>query len=247
MTIKTILITGASSGIGLELAKQFAARGYNLALVARRLELLNKLKDSLSQFSVDVQCWGVDVTDESGLQTMYEQAVNHFGQIDKIVVNAGMANFGNVGERPFAETKSMLDLNLTSAIMTAHYGLQQLRRQQAGGQIVFVSSIAGRRGMPGMASYCASKAGLTTFAEGLRAETFHENIDITVLAPGYINTPIGDNMDKMPFVISAEKAGTLLANRIEKCVKRSYLPTWPWAFAARIVPLLPTRLFATSK
>lgn len=246
MTHKTVFITGASSGIGLQMAKEFAKRGYNLALAARRIELLTDLKQQLNHLDVDIQCQQVDVTDEVDVKQMYQQAIAHFGRIDTVMVNAGMAKSGFISEQSFSDMRAMIDLNLSAAMLTAHHGLKQFRRQGEG-HIVFISSLAGLRGMPGMAAYSASKAGISTFAEALRAETYRENIHVTTLCPGYINTPIGEDMDKRPFVISAEKAGKILTDNIENKVKRSYIPIWPWAFLARIIPFIPTYFFAKSK
>ena len=99
-------------------------------------------------------------------------------------------------------------------------------------------------GLPRMGSYCASKAGFAIYLESLRAEVYRKKIHVTVLNPGYIDTPLNDMLKSRPFLISAEKGATMIAGMIERKVKSSTVPVWPWCLLGRIFKLLPTSVVA---
>ena len=239
----SVLITGASSGLGKQMAIEFARRGYNLALAARRLDELKALQQQLSSSTNKIEIWACDVCDEAALQRLMTEAEQAFTGLDKIIINAGMGKNGIIGKSDFNETRATIDLNVTAAMATAHYGMQVFRRQGFG-HMVFVGSVAGFRGLPTGGAYSASKAAVRCYAESLRAETYAENIDVTVLNPGYIDTPINQGAVSRPFLIDVEKGGKLLADLIEKKVKRSTVPSWPWGVAARVLAVLPTAIIA---
>jgi len=240
---ETVLITGASSGLGKQMAIEFARRGYNLALSARRLAELESLKQELASHGVNIKCWQCDVADGVALAEMFAEAEKTFGKIDKVVANAGMGKNGIIGKQDFNEIKATIDINVTAAMATAHHAMQVFRRQGFG-HMVFIASVAGFRGLPSGGAYSASKAAVRYFAESLRAETYQENIDVTVLNPGYIDTPINQGAASRPFLIDVEKGGKILVNLIEAKVKRSTVPSWPWAIVARLMAILPTALIA---
>ena len=112
------------------------------------------------------------------------------------------------------------------------------------GHIVGTSSVAAFRGMPRMASYGASKAGFALYLESLRAEVDRKNIHVTVLNPGYIDTPLNDMLKNRPFLISAEKGAAMIADMIERKVKSSTVPVWPWCILGRMLKLLPASVVA---
>ena len=240
---KTVLITGASSGLGKQMAIEFAQRGYNLVLSARRLDALQALKQQLQNHPVIIECWQCDVCDEGALKAMLQQAADTFSSIDIIIANAGMGGAGFVGNSDFSVSKATIDLNVTAAMATAHYGIEIFRRQGFG-QMVFIGSVAGYRGLPGSSAYSVSKAAIRSFAESLRVETYREDITVTVLNPGYIDTPINQNASYRPFVIEVEKGGKILVDLIEAKVKRAMVPSWPWGLIARVLAILPTAIVA---
>jgi short-subunit dehydrogenase len=120
------------------------------------------------------------------------------------------------------------------------------RHQDGGGQIVGIGSVAGVRGLPGSGSYSASKAAIATYLEAVRAETYGEPITVTTLAPGYIDTPINQDMKSRPFLIDAEKGARIMADLIERGVGYATVPRMPWTVIAPLLRVLPTSLLARS-
>ena len=125
---------------------------------------------------------------------------------------------------------------------TIEAGAEMLKKQ-GGGQIVGISSVAGFRGLSGTPAYSASKAALSTYMEGIRNHLKQHKIEVTVLNPGFIDTPINSHRSSRPFLISAKKGARLMADMIEKKVWSSTVPVWPWAFITEIMRQLPERLW----
>jgi short-subunit dehydrogenase len=116
--------------------------------------------------------------------------------------------------------------------------------ERGGGHIVGMSSVVAFRGMPGNAAYCASKAGFKNYLEAVRAEVWRKNIHVTVLHPGYIDTPLNDMLPSRPFLISAEKGAALIADLIEKRAKSKTVPLFPWNMVVPLLRILPTRIIS---
>ena len=241
--LQSVFITGASSGLGKQMAKEFAKRGYNLALTARRVDILNALKEELEkEFNMKVFVASLDVQDPQQTIDVLAMAAKELGGIDKVLANAGIGYTERIGTpNAFEHARQMINTNVIGAMATIDAAVQ-LFRQQGHGHIVAISSVAAFRGMPSSSAYCASKSAVTTYTEALRAETHSENIDVTLLSPGYIDTPINQGAASRPFLIDLEKGGNILATLIEKKVKRSTVPAWPWGFVARLLACLPTGL-----
>jgi len=245
MSNKSVVITGASDGIGKALAWEMAARGYDLGLTARRAAVLEELKSEIQEKfpSIKVFVMAMDVNEYEQQLSIFESLHQYLGKIDILVVNAGIAISGKSGVMPLTNQLAVINTNLNGAIATVDAGLK-IFRQQGFGHIVATSSIAAYRGLSRNAAYSASKAGLTTFMEAVRAETHKENIDVTVLHPGYIDTAINRNLASRPFVIDVEKGAEIYADLIEKKVKTSTVPTFPWNIVGPLLKVLPTRLIA---
>jgi short-subunit dehydrogenase len=238
---KTILITGASRGLGEGLARQFAARGYKLALTARNAKDLAALKEELQLQSPKVCIRELDVVDFDSIAPVLREFAEELGGLDIVVVNAGVAIAARGGQGKFEQMRTTIDVNLTGAIATAEAALEMFR-EQGTGQLVGISSVAALRGMPGQGAYSATKAGFSKYLEALRCETFKESISITELAPGYIDTDLNRSLASRPFVISAEKGTRIMADLIEKKVAFRYVPPWPWTLVAQFMKLLPVTL-----
>src|SRR5260370_1134935 len=118
--------------------------------------------------------------------------------------------------------------------------------RQGGGEVVGVGSGAGVRGLPGSGSYSASKAGLAVYLESARAETYREPITVTTLAPGYIDTPLNEDMRSRPFLIDAEKGARIMADLIERGVGYATVPRFPWSVIKPLLRVLPTPWLAPS-
>jgi len=245
MSNKSIVITGASDGIGKALSWVMAARGYNLGLTARRIELLEKLKDEIQKEypSIIVCVQVMDVTDYEQQEAVLAALHQQLGKIDILVVNAGIAIAGKTGLMPLSDQLAVINTNLNGAIATVASGLK-IFRQQGHGHLVATSSIAAFRGLSRNAAYCASKSGFTTFMEAVRVETYKENIDVTVLHPGYIDTEINRGLASRPFVIGVEKGASIYANLIERKVASSTVPKFPWNMVGPLLKVLPTSLIA---
>ena len=238
---RSVLITGASRGLGEGLARQFAARGYKLALTARKLEDLESLTEQLQSQSPQVCARSLDVTDYDAVPGVLRECAEALGGLDIVIVNAGVAIAARGGQGMFEQMRTTIDVNLTGAIATAEAALE-IFREQGEGQLVGISSIAALRGMPRQGAYSATKAGFSKYLEALRCETFNESINITELSPGYIDTEINRSLASRPFVISAEKGTRIMADLIEKQVGFRYVPPWPWTLVAQFLKLLPTSM-----
>jgi len=227
------------------LAFEMAARGYNLGLTARRIELLEALKQEIEAryAGCQVEVEALDVTHYDEVEPCLERLCERLGRLDIVLANAGIAKAGVVGKTPLEQHLSVIDTNVNGAIATISAALVIFRRQGFG-HLVGTSSIAAYRGLPRNAAYSASKAALSTFMEGVRAETLNESIAVTVLHPGYIDTAINRDLASRPFVIDVEAGARCFADLIEKRVKRSTVPRMPWMILGPILRCLPTGLIA---
>jgi hypothetical protein len=242
---KKILITGASSGIGRALACELAGRGYALALTARRVEALEDIRADLHTRhpSVKIAVHPLDVVAYDSVPGVVSACAEDLGGLDILLANAGISRGEKVGRGRFAEARRTIETNLVGAMATVDAAVQYFL-QQGHGHIVGTCSVAAFRGMPRSSSYAASKAGLALYLESLRAEVYRQNIHVTVLYPGYIDTPLNDMLKNRPFLVSAEKGATLIANMIERRVRSSTVPVWPWGLLGRVLKLLPTSVAA---
>jgi short-subunit dehydrogenase len=242
---KSILITGASSGIGQALALEMAGRGYHLGLAARNLAALRTAEQAIAQrfpqTQVIVTEW--DVTDFAGAPSLIRQTADAFGSLDIIFANAGIGLGGKIGRGEFEKARQTIMVNLLGAMATVDAAVARFL-EQGRGHVVGTCSVTAFRGMPRNAAYSASKAGFANYLEALRAETYYKNIDVTVLYPGYIDTPLNQMLKKRPFVISVEKGAAIIAEIIEKKKKRSFVPVFPWNFIAALIKIAPTRMMA---
>lgn len=235
---KSVLITGASRGLGEGLAREFAARGYSLALTARKLEDLEKLKADLETQAPRVSIRSLDVADFDAIPGVMRDCAEELGGLDIVIANAGVAFMARVGEGKFEQMRTTIEVNLSGAMATSEAAVA-LFRKQGRGQLVGISSIAAVRGMKGQGAYCASKAGFSKYLEALRCETWGEPIAVTELAPGYIDTDLNRSVANRPFVISAEKGTRIMADLIEREVGFRYVPPWPWTLVAQFMKWLP--------
>jgi NAD(P)-dependent dehydrogenase (short-subunit alcohol dehydrogenase family) len=239
---KTVFITGASSGIGKALALELAGRGYDLFLTARRGELLEQVRGEIATAhpTRKVEIRRLDVTADGDVATAIAEAAEKFGRCDIVVANAGIGSSGPVGEGRMERDRLVIETNLIGAMATVDAAIALFRRQGGAGQIVGVSSMAGVRGLPGSGSYGASKAGLAVYLDSVRAETYREPITVTTLAPGYIDTPINQDVKSRPFLIDVEKGARITADLIERGGGYSTVPRFPWTLISPLLRVLPT-------
>ncbi|MEM8742158.1 MAG: SDR family oxidoreductase [Pseudomonadota bacterium] len=200
---KTIIITGASSGIGAAAALLFAAEGANVVLGARRKAELDQLVGQIEQSNGKALCLPGDVTDEAYAQALVDIATDRFGGIDGAFNNAGIVGeMGPVAEMETANWNAVLAANLTSAFFAARAQIPALAKRGSGA-IVFTSSFVGysNAGTPGMAAYAASKAGMIGLVQSLAADHASEGVRINALLPGGTRTPMaGEDADTLEFI-----------------------------------------------
>ncbi len=240
---KSVLITGASRGLGAGMARQFAERGYRLALTARKLADLEGLREELAESAPAICTRELDVLDYERVPTVLRECADELGGLDIVVANAGIAQAAKTGVGEFDSMRTTVAINLTGAIATCEAALA-LFREQGQGHLVGITSVAALRGMPRQAAYCASKAGLSKYLEAARGETIGERITVTELAPGYIDTDINRSLASRPFLVSGEKGTTYMVDLIEHRSRFSYVPPWPWTLVAQAIKILPLRLLA---
>ena len=238
---KTILITGASSGIGAGMAQEFAKKGYNLAICARRLERLYALKDEIEQrYQVKVSAKVLDVMDDEQVFRVFKEFKDELGTIDRVIVNAGVGEGRRIGKGNFAINKATVETNFISAMAQCEAAVEIFRSQNSG-HLVVISSMSALRGMPKhLTAYAASKAGIAHLAEGIRAELLGTPIKVSTIYPGYIRTEINEGAGKLPFEVDQTTGSRLLAEAIEKQPVKAYVPKWPWlplGFAMKVLPL----------
>ncbi len=240
---KTILITGTSSGIGAGMAREFAQMGYNLAICARRLERLETLKQELEQqYGIRVIAKSLDVTNYDQVFQVFREFKQDFGQLDRIIVNAGVGEGRRIGKGNFAINKATVETNFISALAQCEAAVEIFREQNSG-HLVMISSMSAIRGMPKhLTAYGASKAAVAHLAEGIRAELIDTPIQVTTIFPGYIRTEINEGAKKLPFEVDEKTGSRLLAAEIEKAPIKAYVPKWPWLPLGLAMKVLPLKL-----
>lgn len=234
-------ITGASSGIGHALAREFAAAGHALALVARRRELLDSLVAAAQQQGRAALALACDVSEPAQVKQAVAATVQRFGRIDLAILSAGISQPTRAVNFVAAEFEHLLKTNLLGVAYCLEELIPVMRRQQSG-TIAALSSLAGDRGMPGSAGYCATKAALSTLFDGLRVELRAQSIRLVTIEPGYVQTPMTAQFSKMPFVMSAEQAARLIRQRLARGDRVIRFPL-PASMFMRLMRVLPVSLF----
>ena len=241
-TGKTVLITGASSGIGEALAVEFGRRGAAVALAARRVEVLREVAGKVEAAGGRALAFAVDVRDAGEMRAAVAQVVERFGRVDVLVANAGKGELTLARAFDIEVVTEVLSVNLLGALNSVAAVLPGMLERGAG-QIVGISSLAAYRGFPGSGAYCASKAALSTFFESLRVELRTANIYVTTIHPGFIDTPMTRNRNqKMPFLQDAATGARLMLRAIE-AKRRTYAFPWQLATIARVGRWLPAALY----
>ncbi|MCW2833901.1 MAG: Short-chain dehydrogenase/reductase [Nocardioides sp.] len=234
----TVLITGASAGLGAEMARQFAALGYDLALCARRTDRLDELAASLSSVRVSVKA--LDVNDHDAVFRVFEEFRAEFGTLDKVVVNAGLGKGQPLGTGRFDANLATAQTNFIGALAQTE-AAARIFREQNSGHLVMISSVSALRGMPGnITTYAATKAAVAHLAEGFRADVMGTPIKVTVLYPGYIVSEMSATSKTTPLVASTERGVRAMVAAIEKEKSSARVPAWPWVpigFALEHLPL----------
>ncbi|MDZ5662597.1 SDR family oxidoreductase [Nocardioides sp. S-58] len=237
----SILITGASSGLGAEMARQFAALGHDLALCARRTDRLEELRDEITtaHAGVTVSVKALDVNDHDAVFEVFEQFREELGGLDRVVVNAGLGKGQPLGTGRFDANRETAQTNFIGALAQTEAAAAIFRAQGAG-HLVMVSSFSALRGMPrNITTYAATKAAVAHLAEGFRADVHGTPIKVTVLYPGYIVSEMSGTSARTPLMTSTEKGVRAMVEAIEKEKRSARVPAWPWAPLGFVVKHVP--------
>lgn len=241
----TVVITGASSGIGRALALEMARHGYALGLTARRMALLEQLRDELRAAhgqQLRVELATLDVCQSASVAPTLHDLFARLGGIDTIVVNAGANDVTHIGGGNLEKEINLIQTNVVGAIATINAATEHFLKRGKG-HIVGISSLASLQPIATQAAYCASKAGLSMYLDSARIELRRKNILVTDILPGYIKTDIVEGVDigKLPFAISVEQAAREMTRLIERRVKSGVVPAFPWKLVRPFMGHLPER------
>ena len=240
MSRGVVLITGASAGLGEEMARQFADLGYDLALCARRTERLDALAAEITaRTGRRVETAALDVTDADAVPAVFERFAASFGSIDRVVVNAGIGKGAALGTGRADANRATAMTNFVGALTQTEAALEIFRRQQRG-HLVLISSMSALRGMrKAMTTYAATKAGVAALAEGLRSERI-PGLDVSVIYPGYIRSEMNAHVEqKVRFMVDTPAGVRSMVEAIEKRRPKAYVPTWPWVPIGALMKVLP--------
>ena len=237
---KSILITGASSGIGEALARAYARPGANLALVGRNQQRLAAVAAACREAGAGTATALIDVTERDALARWIAE-VDAAAALDLVIANAGIsAGTGRMGETD-AQAREIMAVNLEGVVNTVLPALGPLRARRRG-QVALISSLAAFRGFPGAPAYCASKAAVRIWGEALRGHLAAEGVGVSVVCPGFVESPMtAVNQFPMPFLMEVERAAALIKRGLARNKARIAFP-WPLAAAVWLLAALPPAL-----
>ena len=242
MSVQTVWITGASTGIGRELALLYAQRGCRVLASARSIEKLEQLATEANSLPGNVIAHPLDVTDENAVRVLVEKLLSSDYLPDLTVLNAGFYNplrFEELTTAHFEQTLAVNYMGVVRCLMALKPGLVT----RGSGHIAVVASVAGYTGLPNAAAYGSSKAALINLCESLKHDFDKHGLVISVVNPGFVKTPMTDkNEFAMPFLISPEKAAERIASGLDR---RSFEVSFPRRFTwlLKLLGFLPYRVF----
>lgn len=239
---KVVFITGASSGIGEALTIELGKRGAALGLLARREELLNELAAKVEVNGGKALPLAADVTDAEAVKDAAEKLKEKFGRIDVLIANAGIGGLTDTKTLDAEQVAKIVNINLMGAVNSVA-AVVPVMLEQKSGHIVAISSLAGYRGLKKSSAYSASKAGMSVFFESVRLDLLETGIDVSIISPGFIKTPLTSGREnKMPFLLELEDGVNRIIRAIEKR-KKSYAFPWQLASIVRLLLLFPVSLY----
>ncbi len=239
MNKKTIWITGGSTGIGRALAIKFASEGWNVAVSARRTELLNELK----KINENIYSFPLDVTDKEKCNEVFNEIKNKFQNIDICFFSTGTWNPKKEKEIDVEQIEEVFKINFFGTVNSIK-AVEQYFRERKNGIITIVSSIAGYRGLPNSTGYGPSKSALNNLAESLYFDFKRFNVRVCLVSPGFIKTPMTDKNDfKMPFLKTPEFAADQIYNGlINKNIFEIHFPK-ALTLTLKFLSFLPSKIY----
>jgi short-subunit dehydrogenase len=240
---KVAVITGASSGIGWELAKVLAAQSCKIGLIARRKENLDALAEQIRQAGGTPGVAPADVGDREQTRAAVAEIRRQLGPVDLLIANAGVGMPTLLAPLNIADVEQMIRVNLLGAIYAIEAVLpEMLERRQ--GHLAAVSSLGAYKGLPGESGYCASKAALNCYMEGLRIQLHDKGIAVTTICPGFIRTPMtAVNKFHMPWLLEPDEAARRIVRALARRRKVYNFP-WQMALLMRLTRWMPDWLVA---
>jgi len=238
--VKSLVITGASSGLGLALSRHYLELGATVATFARRGDLLQSLA---KEFPGQVFCYTLDVRDATATQIAANDFIGRAGVPDVVIANAGVS-VGTLTE--YAEDigafQQVMDINVLGMVKTFQPFIAAMRAAKYG-TLVGIASVAGFRGLPGASAYSASKAAAISYLESLRVELHGSGVKVVTICPGYIQTPMTSvNPYPMPFMLEVDDAARRMAHAIARQTSFTVIP-WQMGLVGRALKLLPCWLY----
>ena len=238
-TDKTVMITGASSGIGRGLALAIGERGARLGLLARRQSLLDEIVGSVKSPAVSVVA---DVRDAGAVKLATERVREELGPIDILIANAGIGTANHISQLNPDHAADVIGINVLGAVNSVAAVVPQMI-ERGKGQLVAISSLAAYRGLSKSAAYCASKAAVSAYFESVRIDLRGTGIDVTIIHPGFIKTALTSGREaKMPYLMELDDAIPKIVSAIEKRKKSVAFP-WQLATVVRASMLMPTFMY----
>jgi short-subunit dehydrogenase len=232
------IITGASSGIGWELAKTLAAQQCAVGLVARRKDRLEALLKEIQSTGGKAACAVADVADRPQTVSAIHALRDQLGPVDLLIANSGVGVPTTLEPLNIDEVEQMFKVNTLGVVYAIEAVLPEMLRRGKG-HLAAVSSLASYLGMPGESGYCASKAAVNVYMEGLRVQLRRRGIVVTIICPGFIDTPMtAVNTFKMPFLLSADRAAQLIVRALSH-KKKVYNFPWQTALLMKLACWLP--------
>lgn len=236
-----VLLTGASSGIGYQLAKDFAKEGAYLALISRRADLLESLAGEIKNVT-NIKFYKCDVTIKEDVLKTISQIKKDFGRIDIALLNSGVAYRSSVLEYNSKDAETTFNTNVLGAIYCIEQILPEFISEKRG-IIIGVSSLGDGKGFPKSGFYSASKAAFTILLESLRIELKKYNVKVVTIKPGFVKTAMTDkNEFEMPFLMNVERASRIIINGLKKDKRIIEFP-FGTTLGAKILRMMPTKWF----
>lgn len=206
-----VLITGASSGIGRASAIEFAKKGFSLAITSHSAERLDGTYKLLEKYSRDILKIEADITDISQVKTLFDEVEKHFGYLNILINCAGAALLGNIEDIKQEKLEHIFKLNFFSVLWCMQHALPLMQKAEGKKQIINISSIAGKRGIPSMGAYCASKFAVNGLTEAARLEFKKKNIDMLLVCPGGTETGFYSNAVRCPSEKNFPEMGRMMS------------------------------------